>query len=129
MVKHKRWSSLSDLVRIIRARRASNRDAFDEAVRLLETEPDARSKYGRLIPLYRLTLMVCAEDTRRRHQARELYGQKWPLLTAHDRCLDAYRRYLCGGLLGHWETSDAAADELRKMPVRGFIKGLLALPI
>ena len=116
------------MIRIIRARRASRRDAYDKAVRLLEAEPEAGSRYRRLIPLYRLTLMVCAEDTRRKDQARQLFGQEWTLVTDDDRFLYAYCRYLCGGLLGQWETSDAAADELRRMPVRGFYKGLLALP-
>ena len=119
--------TITDLLRIIRARQASKRDDYRTAVRLLEGEP-ASSRYSHLIPLYRLTLMVCAEDNRRVDQARLLFDQQGSAATGDDRCLDAYRRYLCGGLLGNWQVSEAAANELRHIPISGFYRGLLALP-
>ena len=112
----------------MRARRAAKRNDYSEAVRLLEREP-AGHRYHLLFPLYRLTLMVCAEDARKKEQARLLFDQQGSIATDDDRCLDAYRRYLCGGLLGKWEVSDAAKNELRHIPIRGLYRGLLALPI
>jgi hypothetical protein len=84
--------------------------------------------YSRFIPLYRLTLMVCAKDPRREVQARELLEQDWPIASGDDRWLEAYRRYLCGGILSDFEKSDAAANELRGMSPRGFIRSTIGVP-
>jgi hypothetical protein len=72
--------------------------------------------------------MVVAKDPRQMVQARQLVEQDWPVTGEGERWLEAYRRYLCGGILGDFEKSDAAADELRGMPVRGFIKSTIGVP-
>ena len=123
-----RWGSLQDLYRIVKCRRASRKDAFDEAIGILDGGASPGSRYDYFVPLYRLTLMVCAKDARRIAEAGELLERDWTIQREDDQWLEAYRRYLCCGVLGDFDKSDAAATELRRMSARGFIKSTIGVP-
>ncbi len=125
---HSRWSSLRDLYRIVRGRVAAKKGNYEQAVRLLDADAGAGSRYYRFIPLYRLTLMVLTKDPRRTLQARKLLGDKWSVESDEDRWFESYRRYLCFGILSEHHKSNAARQELRAIPVPNLVRSTIGVP-
>ena len=123
-----RWSSLQDLYRIVRARVAAKKGNDAQAVRLLDADAGAGSRYYRFIPLYRLTLMVLTKDPRRTLQARKLLGDKWSVESDEDRWFETYRRYLCFGILSEHHKSEAAKRELLAIPVPNLVRSTIGVP-
>ncbi len=119
------WNSLLDFAVLARARWAQNRGSLEKALQLVQRDPRPGSRYSRLLPLYRLTLMLSLGEPRRSELARSILAEDWPVTRPEEVYFDAYRRFVCGVALGNIDDATEAAGEMRHIDVDPFIANTL----